>query len=107
MALRLDQYPDRDFAAVEAQVRRRGAQFMTALRSQKPDVTVVMMLFLASTIRGIRPTVSGLGRRTPQELADLALHHQHRALRRPFKRCGEDVEPPSPGDRAADQDKAI
>ena len=37
------QYPDRDFAAVEAQVRRRGAQFMTALQSDKPDATVVLM----------------------------------------------------------------
>jgi hypothetical protein len=28
--------PDRDFATVEAQVRRRGAQFMTALQSDTP-----------------------------------------------------------------------
>jgi len=40
------QYPDRDFAAVEAQVRRRGAQFMTALQSGKPDVTIVLMFSL-------------------------------------------------------------
>lgn len=40
------QYPDRDFATVEAQVRRRGEQFMTALQSAQPDVTVVLMFSL-------------------------------------------------------------
>jgi len=40
------QYPDRDFATVEAQVRQRGAEFMTALQSQRPDVTVLLMFSL-------------------------------------------------------------
>ena len=41
------QYPDLDFASVEAQVRRRGAEFMTALQSARSDVTVVLMFSLA------------------------------------------------------------
>jgi len=40
------QYPDRAFEAVEAQVRRRGAQFMAALQSDAPDVTVMPMFSL-------------------------------------------------------------
>jgi len=40
------QYPGRDFATVEAQVRSRGAQFMAALQSGKADVTVMLMFSL-------------------------------------------------------------
>lgn len=44
------QFPGRTFEEVCAQVRHRGSQFMTALQSAKPDVTILFLL-LGFTVR--------------------------------------------------------
>ncbi len=36
-------YPDKTFAEVQAQVRKRGAAFMAAVQKEKPDITILML----------------------------------------------------------------